>query len=232
MENCLINFEERFRGLGPKQKLALYYYLLKTELIYRKEQTEFYKFVKRLFENKKNYWGYLWTNLFFNTELFKWWGNVKKGTYSRKQLLEALINFSGSNNKSVISGLNSILSTLEYTPIGSELKIGIVTREKNKRYVKKEGGYPFDPYVVLYALYKYAHRKQIFRIDIGGIENEIYSPQKVLVIESRYVKKVLLEIDEPELLQTNAEEDRLIAILNQTLHPYEVIKRYIQKERL
>lgn len=202
------------------------------ELYNKRQSTNFYNLINTFFNNEKCFWPYLWINLYNNNELFKLWGLIDKGTYSRSELLNFLIKIANVHNKSVDNGLNSLLSTFEYTPIGSDLKIGIVTREKNKRFVKKEGGYPFDPYVVLYALYKFANKKVDYLIDIEQIENEIYSPQKVLVIESKYLKKVLLEIDEPDLLKTDLKDNRLIFKLNPIFHPYEILKRYIKKENI
>ncbi len=230
LENCLKNFFYCFHNeLGHKQQKALINYLKKMELYYKKRPTDFFKI---LYDKQKNYWSYLWINLYNNTNLFKIWGLINKGNYPRLELLIFLIKVAKFHNKSVDSGLNSLISTFEYTSIGKELKIGIVTRENNKRFVKKEGGYFFDLYVILYALYKFAYKNNVFSIDIEGIENELYSPQKILVIESSNVKTALFEINESELLQTDIEDDRLITKLNYITHPYDVLKKCIQKEQL
>lgn len=222
--------------LGPRQYDSLIAYLQDMELINRKRDNSFLDLIKKIhYQNRQTLflWSCLWVNLAFNSNLFNWWCNQNNDTFSREKIFELMSLSYKKQNRYLLNALNSLISTFEYTPIGSELKIGIVWREKNKRFVKKEGGYPFDPYVILYALYKYAQKKQIYEIDIDNIENEIFSPQKVLVIESKYVKNALLELNEPDMIKTNVnEENHLIVTLNNQFHPYDVIRKYIEKEQL
>lgn len=218
--------------LGPRQIEAFGSYLRDCEMEEDDRPTAFSSLIKNL-KGISVLWSYIYVNLAFNSGIFIFYQHLRKDTFSRDKIIHYMtMQFNKYSTRTISNACTSLISTFEYTPIGSALKIGIVTREKNKRFVKKEGGYPFDPYVVLYALYKFAHKMNEFSIDLDQIEEQIFSPQKVLVIETKYVKKVLLEIDEPDLLTTSLEEKSLIVRLNQALHPYEILNRYIQREKL
>jgi len=191
-------FNSRF--LGPKQKEFLYYYLRDIELIKNKDNinNEAYFYFNVVFENLYIYsdifWSLLWINLNFNSNLFWIWNTLNYRKYSRAELLDILVKIYGKINRYVKDGLNSLLSTFEYTPIGRDLKIGIVIKDKKGRSIIKEGGFRFNPYIILYAIYKYSYKYILFEIDIDKIENDLFSPPKVLIVDSKYIKNCLLDL--------------------------------------
>jgi hypothetical protein len=76
-------------GLGPKQILALYYYLKDAELIFdRNNFSSFYHYLIDIYKNEginsKVLWSFLWVNLSFNSPMFIWWNNVRRENIQEK----------------------------------------------------------------------------------------------------------------------------------------------------
>ena len=218
-------------SLGPKQKEALVNYLKKIELLKHNETTEFFNLIKSIYNaNFLLTWSFIWVNLYINSELFAWWGKTPLGECKRNEILEKMIQDAGIHNKSIDSGLNSILSTFEYTPIGSDLKIGIVARNGRERSVKKEGGFLFDPYAILYAIYKLAERTGKHEFTIEELRKDQYGPQKMLVINDDYIRKKLLAIEGNELLDIELTDDMFLVKLNSQKSQMDVLRLYLKKE--
>lgn len=233
--HCVISLSGK-EVLGTRQYDSLIEYLQDMELINRKNNNSFLDLIKKVhYQNRQKLflWSCLWVDLVFNSNLFNWWCNQNNDTFSWLKVFELMSLSYKKQNRYLLNNLNSLISTFEYTPIISELKIGIVWIEKNKRFVKKEDRYTFDPYIIFYALYKYAQKNQIYEIDIDKIENEIFTPQKVLVINTKYVKNTLLELKEPDMIKTNInEKNHLIVTLNNQFNPYDVISKYTKRSSL
>lgn len=220
-------------NLGPKQEAALVNYLKKIELLKRNEATEFFNLIKSFYNtNFLLAWSFIWVNLYINSELFAWWGKKSLIEYKRYEILQEMVSDAGIHNKSIDSGLNSLISTFEYTPIGSDLKIGIVTRNGRERSVKKEGGFPFDGYAILYAIYKLAERIGKYDFTIEELREGQYSPQKILLISDDYIRKKLLAVEGNELLDIVLNDDIFLIKLNNQKLPIDVLKFCLNKEEI
>ncbi|MCS7202778.1 MAG: hypothetical protein NZ841_08390, partial [Dictyoglomus sp.] len=185
-------------SLGPKQLLALRFYLKDTEILEKNRSKNrlnffFYNLLISLL-NRNSYlvWCILWCNLVYNSNLFKWWSNFSKGVYKKSQIDTFLGDFYGKLNRSIKNASCSLVGTFERTPIGNELKQGIVKKEGRERIVIKEGDPELDPIVVLYNLYKFAERNDIYEFSIYEIENRPLSPQKVFCTDSKYIEKLVI----------------------------------------
>lgn len=214
--------------LGPKQKEALYRYLQDSDLIVDKqEMTPFYYRAKEIYGQKGIHsallWSLLWINLSFHASLFNWWGTLKTGSYSRQETIDLLAEFYGKKNSSIVGAYTSLISTFERTPIGTELKIGHVTKDGQTRIIHKDGGFAFQPAVVLYAVYKYAEQSGQYRINLDEIADSPYSPQKILVLSSEAVKDALLALFEPEFLTVDVHDDTVMFLLNDQKSSLEVL---------
>jgi len=222
--------------LGPRQKDSLFYYLKDIELINSKNQinSNLFNAIEKIYKNEKieskTLWSLVFLNLCFNSTLFSWWQYLPKATYSRNKILELMVIDYRKQNRYVINGLMSLIGTFEYTPIGSDLKIGIVTCKGRERSVKKEGGFPFNPYVILYAIYKLAERTGKYEFTIGELAKDQYGPQKILLIKDDYIMKKLLVIEDTELLGVEVHDDKFLVKLNNQKSYIDALKLYLDKE--
>lgn len=222
--------------LGPRQKDSLFYYLKDIELINSENQINFNLFnaIEKIYKKEriesKTLWSLLFLNLCFNSPLFLWWTQLPNSKYTRNRILELMVIDYGKQNRYVTNGLMSLIGTFEYTPIGSDLKIGIITCNGRERSVKKEGGFLFDPYVILYTIYKLAERTGKHEFTIEELGKDQYGPQKMLIINDDYIRKKLLAIEGNELLEIELTDDMFLVKLNSQKSQMDVLKLYLNKE--
>jgi len=80
------------------------------------------------------------------------------------------------------------------SPIGEILGQGIpIKKGKIIQGFNKVGLKSLHPIVILYNLYKYAERENLYEIDLYSLENTLYSPQKIFSISSIDLQKSLLD---------------------------------------
>jgi phosphoadenosine phosphosulfate reductase len=225
--------------LGPRQKDALYYYLKDIELILnRKEETVLFEKMFLLYINRGinslDLWSFLWVNLYFNSLLFSWYGTLPLGCFERRKTIDLMAKDYGKKNRSIANGYASLVSAFEKTPIGTDLKIGRVVKEGRARAIYKEGGFNFNPIVILYALYKYAEKNHHYNIDLGMLENEIYSPQKIFVIDINQVKHAVLSLYELDFysVEIAENENKMMVMLNSMKKPLDVIELFLKREEI
>ena len=165
-------------NLGKNQIISFFSYLKDLELYYNKKLSDLFFLIKKNKNNKVELWSIFLINLFFNSPTFFTFTLLPKGKYSFIDLKNFYISiFKYNSIRTINSAITSLLSTFENTPIGNDLKIGIIIKEKKRRSVIKEGGFKFNPYIILYAIYKYSYKYILFEIDIDKIENDLFSPQ-------------------------------------------------------
>lgn len=66
---------------------------------------------------------------------------------------------------------NSLISTLQYTPIGKDLRQGEVVKSGRTRIVHKIGHPKLNLVEVIYAIYMFARDHEMFFISIEDMEN-------------------------------------------------------------
>ncbi len=210
-------------SLGPIQYKALIQYLKDMKLISKnKESTELVTLLKEcLFRNKLDeqiIWCILWINLIFSSSLFLWWTNFKNASYTRKCLINKLLEDFGTQSfRSKINAYNALVSTLERTPIGDLLKQGKVVKKGRERIVIKEGN-PDVPFLAIcYNLYKFAEYHKKYEFNLEEIENMALSPQKVFSMDTKKVENILKQELHNEILQVSLSEEKPLIILNKNL---------------
>lgn len=221
-------------SLGPYQKGALRYYLNDMELVDAKnEPTDFFNNIFTIFRvegiGSHFFWSLVWNNLSYNAPLFEWWNDKSIGRYTREAITSQLSGLHGRLNRSISNAYQSLIGTLERTPIGTELKQGIVQKEGRSRVVIKEGNPDISPFAVLYALYKLAEQTQEYQIDLQAVEHTSFSPQKVFTIDTGKVDALLRSLWVPDLFQIKNEGDRVYIRLEEDKRGLDVVDRYIER---
>ena len=167
-------------------------------------------------------------NLYFNAPLFRWWESLERGEYTREMTISLLSDFYGKKNRSIANAYSSLTGTFESTPIGSGLKIGKVEKDGRTRKIIKEGGYNFDPLVILCSLYKYAEINKTYQIDIESIKDSSFSPQNIFVVSTEEIKQLVLSLFEPEFLKIDFINERIVFVLNNHKNKLDVLDLYHQ----
>lgn len=129
--------------LGTKQVDAMVAWLRDAELLGKKQKvtTEVAKFLKEILNsNELLVWEIIWINLFYNSSVVKWYLSdidwyKKYSSTELKQLISGMDE--AISERTISSGIKSLLNTFSTTPIGEDLKIGLIEKVKSNRYVKK-----------------------------------------------------------------------------------------------
>lgn len=220
-------------SLGPRQMNAFMYYLKDTELLDTdKNLTALFNCLKTLYFKDGPYsqilWGVMWVNLCFNVPIFKWWSTLSTCDYSMKDLANKLAPSYGKENKYLKSGLSSIKETLSKSPIGVVFGQGIpIKKVKVIKGFKKIGIERLHPVLILYSLYKYAEKKNIYEMDLFALEDELYSPQRIFTISTVDLERSLLDDPEFSNLYKLSFERPHFVFLYSSLKPLNILEQYI-----
>ncbi|MGB4645823.1 MAG: hypothetical protein WBH76_08045 [Dictyoglomaceae bacterium] len=218
--------------LGPKQFKSFMYFLRDCQLIDKKKNfTEFFNILKGIFEkegiNSKIIWGIIWINLCFNSPLFRWWANIPEGFYTRDDIINLLADSYGKRNTTIVNGYESILETLERSPIGIYFGQGIVKREGRGRTVLKEKDTSDIPsLLILYNIYKLSKEIGPYRFNIKDIEDNPLSPQKIFSLSSKKVESIIGIGKAKDFFDIDFGERKNYIALKNNLEPIDILKTY------
>lgn len=156
--------------------------------------TDFGRFIQQHYlDNVELTWELILTNLSYNSFIVKWFlNNIPIGKEFDRNMLETLINEQGyaSKGKTVRNAVGAFIQTLDYSPLGELLKLGVTRDGKIK---VREYYEDVTAAGLAYNLYKYAEVRGIrfLRISDFYTESCINGPYKTLGIAKSTFEKEL-----------------------------------------
>lgn len=219
----------RNNSLGPKQKDALYQYLIDADFIGRKKQaTDLFHAVRLLntsgYLSSMDLWGIIWTEFCHNSNLFAWWAKRPEGEYDREYLLSVLMQDCNAALRTTINAVNSLISTLQYTSIGKDLKQGEVAKLGRNRVIHKSGHPKLSFLVVLYATYVFAVSHNMFSFSVEDIEHYVDSPQAIFCISSSELADALGSSSKQDFFKITWSGNKVLLDLSEKINKVDVIK--------
>ena len=219
-------------NLGNRQVESLKTWLRESELLEGNKPTVAANILSKIIDRYELFvWEIVWTNLYYNVNLIKWyldtfdWGS----TFSRKDLLLKLLEDDESaKERTAKNAISSLLNLLDSSPIGYELKIGVVKKIGGERYVKKIGTDNLHPLAVAYSLYKAA--EHLGRRDFTV--SELYSkefqggPYKLFGISRDRLERILrgLQEDKEHILRVDLFADLDNIYLREDLSSLDILR--------
>ncbi|WP_107689601.1 hypothetical protein [Coprothermobacter proteolyticus] len=221
----------RNNTLGPKQKTALNEYLRDAGFIERnRKSTELCDVVRFGYSLGSlpvlSVWAIVWTNLCHNSGIFLWWANQPPGNYTRESMLQELRQ-TDKRERTLTNITNSLISTLQSTPIGKDLRQGEVIKSGRSRIVQKIGHPKLNLVEVIYAFYMFARKHEMFSISIEDMEPYVESPQKIFCITSAELADVLGSSKSEKLFKVTWTNDKVYLDLDEGLNEVDVLKMCI-----
>lgn len=215
--------------LGPVQLSSFINYLKDIKLINSDKNITFvFEILNRLFKNyiknKLCIWAIIWSNLSNKSMVFNIWLNFYNGIYDKNSIIQRLVKEYGDKNRHLMNGYYALIGTLEQTPIGKELKQGIVIKEKRERIVIKEGNPDIPSEVVLYNLFRFAEETNIYNFSIKEIENNSFSPQKIFCLSTEKTESLLRSLWNIDFYDVEYTQNSLKIKLNQKYSSLDVLK--------
>jgi len=218
-------------NLGNRQKESLKTWLKDADLLSEKNTpTRLAKLLSNI-PNELFVWEIIWANLYYNVNLIKWylasivWGEV----FSSKELVEKVMQADpNSKEKTTQNSISSLFNLFDTSPLGKELKIGIIEKRGRERVVKKLGTDGIHPLAVAYSLYKAAEHigrrdftvSELYRRDFEG------GPYKLFGISRDKLERILrgLQEDKDQILRVDLAADLDNIYLRDDLTSLDIIK--------
>ena len=220
-------------NLGNRQKESLKVWLKDADLLGNNNtSTKLAKLLSNIVTfNESLIWEVIWVNLYYNVNLIKWyinsivWGEV----FSSKELVEKIIQADpNSKEKTTQNSISSLFNLFDTSPIGKELKIGIIEKRGRERFVKKLGTDEIHPLAVAYSLYKAAEHigrrdftvSELYRKDFEG------GPYKMFGISRDKLERILrgLQEDKNQILRVDLVADLDNIYLRYDLTSLDIVK--------
>lgn len=174
-------FENNDHGLNVANQLPPFTNWLRDAGIVNpagKDITEIGKLLSDKFANSSVLvWEILWINLNQNSEICAWYSaNAEyERLYSKdeleKILEETLPQYSSSVRKNAFGALQNTFVT---SPLGAELKIGIVSKVNNKPMIIRKAHNDLSLVATAYSLYRYAEKTGRYSLTVS----EFYNPEQ------------------------------------------------------
>ena len=195
--------------LGPKQIPSMISWMREANIIDNKRNITIFGQLLKNIDIKLIYQLSL-INLYQHSNLITWylnsieWSNNK---YSKKDFLSLIEqNFNNFPKRSVEIGLTSLFKLFDTTPLGKELKIGYITKEKNVRYIQKIGTNDVSNEAILYSLYKLKEhlKREDFRVSEFYEDGFVGGPYKIFGIDKEtLIKKLKFISEDTKLIDVN-----------------------------
>ena len=218
-------------NLGNRQKESLKTWLKDADLLSEKNTpTRLAKLLSNI-PNELFVWEIIWANLYYNVNLIKWylasivWGEV----FSSKELVEKVMQADpSSKEKTTQNSISSLFNLFDTSPLGKELKIGIIEKRGRERVVKKLGTDDIHPLAVAYSLYKAAEHigrrdftvSELYHRDFEG------GPYKLFGISRDKLERILrgLQEDKDQILRVDLAADLDNIYLRDDLTSLDIVK--------
>ena len=195
--------EKNKMRLGNRQLQSMIAWLKDSELLDKeKNPSILVNKMKLIFENYYDaIWPVIWTNLYYNVKLVKWYcDEVKWGSsYSSKDLVQLIVGYDSINKEKTSSNaVNSLLNLFENSQIGLKYKIGMIEKLSNLRYVKKIGYEDIPSIAIAYCIYKYAEKCKRYNFKLDDFFNKKSNggPYKLFGISKEKLKSTLIGLQE------------------------------------
>ena len=199
-------------SLGPKQLISFIGWAKDAEILNSKQKcsTLLCQFFSKCIHIDESFvWASLFTNLYYNSELIRVYLNdIDWQTYlSIGSLRNRLISIYGRKyaESTIKHGTNALVNTFAESPLGYQLKLGLVEQQGRMRYIHKLGTDDIHHLVVAYTLYKFKDvtgRNDIF-VDELYEKNCNGGPYKLFGISQDALKSKLIELHNTKILDIN-----------------------------
>ncbi|NPV88932.1 phosphoadenosine phosphosulfate reductase family protein [Coprothermobacteraceae bacterium] len=172
------NFSLKDSTLGPKQKESLKRWLTEGGLLNPSNNTPTHLAeILRERADELDSWSIVWVNLYYSSPLIEWYTDrIPFGSVLQREDLMSQLrsDFPASSDRTLQNALTSLFQTLEDTPLGAQLKLGIVQKSSVRTKTISKIGTDNPPTVaVVYSLFSLA--KHLGRYDFTIAD--LYKPE-------------------------------------------------------
>ena len=192
--------------LGNRQVDSMRRWLRDSELLGPKGTTRLFDILK----DKKLQLIYeiLFINLYYKSNLIKWYVNdiPFQQKFSVNDLVRLGMDYTNKTDKTIRLIISALFNLFDTTPLGKDLKIGYITKEKNIRYIQKIGSNDISNEAILYSLYKLKEhlKRDDFRVSEFYEDGFEGGPYKIFGINKEtLINKLKFISEDTKLINVN-----------------------------
>ncbi|MFW5890710.1 MAG: 4Fe-4S binding protein, partial [bacterium] len=196
--------------LGTKQKISIKKWFRDAELLDSKVRmvTPFFILLQKNILSDNQKYQLILINLYHNSSLLKWYiDNIPVNNSLNTNELSILAKeYTFLAETTIKHSINSLVNLFDTTPLGEELKIGFITKEKNVRYIEKIGTDNVSNEAILYSLYKLKeiNSRDNFRVSEFYDENFEGGPYKIFGInKDKLIQKLRFISEDTKLIDVD-----------------------------
>ena len=241
LRGFLNNLETWFEKntLGNRQVESMVAWLKDAELMdSQKHFTKTAFLLKNILKkNEKMVWEIIWVNFFYNVNLIRWYASkINWNTeFSTKQLISMIVDFDAQNQfettKNAISSLFNLFKDDKSniaTPLGDDLKIGIIEKRGKDRYVKKIGTNEVDSMAIAYCLYRLAEAQKRYDFTVSEFYEDDFEggPYKLFGISRERLEDYLrfIEEEKKQIVRVELAADLDNVFLREDLTSFDILQ--------
>jgi len=183
------NWEEN-NNLGVRQVESLKSWIKTCELDRESQNILFRLFLEKGTEDLLC-WEILWVNVVFNFPTALWFiKNIGYGEWDIKEILTRMHkNLSHLSLRTVQDAVYELIGMFERTPIGKDLGQGEVHKEKNRRYIIRNGLLYPNYKSVIYSFIKLFEREKEDRLCLS---DDLVWPWEIFLCEKSFITKSVI----------------------------------------
>lgn len=192
-------------SLGSIQIKAMIRWLIDAELIDHKTKkfTEKGKYLREIYNHEPLFvWSIIWNNIYYNSRIIKWYCDEIEwnSDFTKNELIEKIdLSFPGYSKVTLKNSITELVNTLDRSPLGSKLRMGIIEKKgRVVKSIKKYGTDTINPLVIAYSLYKLSEKYERNDFTISELYDKSCEggPYKIFGISKDQLKRILRGLQE------------------------------------
>ena len=198
-------FDNNDHGLNPKYQIPPFINWLREALILNlegKNITTTGMYMAKIFQSKPNIvWELIYIGLCENSEICSWFHSSIdfNRIYSREEMDIILQDsYPELKDRTLKNPMNSLMNTFKESPLGSQIPIGVLSKENNKVMLTSQPHTDISLVAVAYSLYRYAERQKRYSLTVSEFydENQKEGIYRQFGISKDTFERLLLSLQE------------------------------------
>lgn len=198
-------FDNNDHGLNPKYQIPPFINWLREALILNlegKNITTTGMYMAKIFQLKPNIvWELIYIGLCENSEICSWFHSSIdfNRIYSREEMDIILQDsYPELKDRTLKNPMNSLMNTFKESPLGSQIPIGVLSKENNKVMLTRQPHTDISLVAVAYSLYRYAERQKRYSLTVSEFydENQKEGIYRQFGISKDTFERLLLSLQE------------------------------------
>lgn len=157
--------------------------------------------VNTYLQNSTTVWEVIYINLCEHSEICNWYqGSIDFNRKYTREEIDFILqdSYPDLKDRTLRNPMNSLMNTFKESPLGTDIHVGIVSKESNKTVLTRLPHNDISLVAVAYSLYRYAERQKRHMLSVSEFydENQKEGVYRQFGISREILEKLLLSLQE------------------------------------